>query len=69
MCLLCYSSRSFVCLVDFCATGDISVDDLSVDPTSSLLQELRFMKKLQVLQVILKVLCLTDRPASFGGTG
>lgn len=69
MCLLCYSSRSFVWLVSFCTTGDISVDGLSVDPTSSSLQELRFMKKLQILQVILKVLCLTDRPASFGGTG
>lgn len=56
MCLLCYSSRSFVCLVSFCTTGDISVDGLSVDPTSSSLQELQFMKKLQVLQVILKVL-------------
>lgn len=55
----------FVCLVCFCATGD----DLSVDPSSSLLQELRFMKVLQVFQVILKVLCITHRPTSFGGTG
>lgn len=63
MCRLWYSSRSFVCLVGF-ATGD-----LSVDQTSSLLQELWFMEELQVLQVMLKVFYLTDRPTSFGGTG